>query len=765
MDSTPAKAIIASLPLPHSVARLFTRAHRARATWFARRLRTAELGDRERIQNALTPVRRHYDLCTRAGELYRQFPVALRRLGQMALRHPGSAIAPRFQWRHHLAPRKFWIGLTGSFLVILSASLAHTVYADDLAEARKAVRQQQFSQAAQLYRNSAEAGNSEAQFQLGNFYLLGRGVTKDEQQAAHWLEQAAAQNHSGAQFALSQLLQSRAPERARQLLQASAEQGYTPARNALSRGTSETRVSQETSIEAQWFGAARAGQTELLNRLLQQHSNINLTDNAGRTALFYAATAGNSASVDWLLGNGIDVRHRDNFGLTAVQAALERKHPQLVEKLLQAGGDKDQAFANGDNLLLYAIRLKQYDLVGPLTRLGVEVNHLNKEGWTPLDLAEYQGAKQTAAALRKLGARHGNGWRAGRQAQDVKVVAQQLDDGALPAVAKAVVNDNQPLLEQLLRSDPAAVNTVLNDGSTLLILAIKHRKPQMVATLIKHKADINRVAYRGVTALHVAVQTDQEDMVKVLVAAGANAGLVDESGRDALITALEEERYSMADLLLAKLMGDSSNTAAIKAQLTVARAPVDRYILLATQHRAKNVLDKLLPFASSAAAVDEQQRNALWFAAADGNTQLIPRLLQIGVSTRQTDSVGRTPFQIAVDRSCLECARLLLPHSDINHQASSGNTALMLAAANKDALLTAWLLQNKAQVELRNQRGDTALMLAVSANAPEVVKHLLNANASVTRKNRLGFSALDLSKQISPQMHELVKSKALLGVF
>lgn len=664
-----------------------------------------------------------------------------------------------------MAPRKFWTGLTGSFLVILSASLVQTVYADDLAAARKAIRLQQFSQAAELYRSSAAAGNSEAQFQLGNLYLLGRGVVKNEKEATRWLEQAALQQHSGAQFALSQLLQTSAPERARQLLQTSADQGYAPAKNALARGGAELRVNQEAPIEAQWFGAARAGQTDLLNRLLQQHNNINLTDSAERTALFYAATAGNKASVDWLLAKGIDVRHRDSFGLTAVQAALERKHPHLVEQLLQAGADKDQILANGDNLLLYAIRLKQYDLVGPLTRFGVSVNHANKEGWTSLDLAEHQDAKQTVAALQKLGAQHGTGWRAGRKAQDVKVVAQQLDHGSLPAVATAIVNDNRPLLEQLLRSEPKSINTVLNDGSTLLILAIKHRKPQMVTTLLKHKADVNRVAYRGVTALHVAVQTDQEDMVKTLLAAGANAGVADESGRDALITALEDDRYSIADLLLADLMGNSPNTAAIKAQLTVARAPVDRYILLATQHRAQNVLDKLLPFASSAAAVDEQQRNALWFASADGNTQLIPRLLQIGVSARQADSVGRTPFQIAVDNSCLECARLLLPHSDINHQAASGNSALMLASTNKDALLTAWLLQNKAQVELRNQRGDTALMLAVSANAPDVVKHLLNANASVTRKNRLGFSALDLSKQISPQMHELVKSKALLGVF
>jgi FOG: TPR repeat, SEL1 subfamily len=664
-----------------------------------------------------------------------------------------------------LAPRKLWIHLAGSVLFTFSVSVTPQLWADDLAEARKAIRLQQFTQAAELYRSSAEAGNSEAQYQLGNLYLLGRGVKKDEKLARRWLEQAAEQNHPGAQFTLSQQLQKDAPERANELLSAAAAQGYAPAQSLVERGLPEVKVNQDAPLEAQWFGAARAGQIDLLNRLLQQHNNINLTDSAGRTALFYAATSGEIKAVDWLLSKGVDLRHRDNFGLTAVQTALERRRPELVRKLLQAGADKDQILANGDNLLHYAIRLQQYDLVSPLTQLGVNINHSNKEGWTPLDLAEYQGAKQIAASLEKLGARHGNNWRAGRKDQDVKVVAQQLDDGTLPPVAKAVVNNNRPLLEQLLRSEPKAVTTVLQDGSTLLILAIKHQKPEMVATLLKHKADVNQVAYRGVTALHVAVQTDQENMVKTLLAAGANAGIVDDSGRDALITALEEDRYDIADQLLANLMGNSSNTAAIKAQLTVARAPVDRYILLATQHHAQGVLDKLLPFASSAAAVDEQQRNALWFAASDGNSELIPRLLQSGVPARHADSVGRTPFQMAVDKGCLECARLLLPHSDINHQAASGNTALMIAASNKDPLLTAWLLQNKAQVDLRNQRGDTALMIAVSANSPDVVRHLLNANASVTRKNRLGFSALDLSKQVSPQMHELVKSKALLGVF
>src|SRR5690606_13838547 len=247
-------------------------------------------------------------------------------------------------------------------------------------------------------------------------------------------------------------------------------------------------------------------------------------------------------TVDWLLDKKIDVGHKDNFGLTAVQTALERKHPTLVQKLLRSGADKNQILGNGDNLLHYAIRLKQYELVGPVVQAGISINHSNKEGWTPLDLAEYQGAKPTVAQLEKLGAMHGQGWRRERAAQDVKVVAEQLDSERLPAVAKAVINDNGPLLDQLLRKDPKAVHTVLDDGSTLLILAIKHQKPKMVNALIKHDANINQAAYRGVTALHVAVQTDQEDLVERLLAAGADAGIADNSGRDALITALELDR-------------------------------------------------------------------------------------------------------------------------------------------------------------------------------------------------------------------------------
>jgi hypothetical protein len=48
----------------------------------------------------------------------------------------------------------------------------------------------------------AEQGRDSAQYMLGRRYLFGDGVPKDEGQARHWLEQAAAQGNRDAEAAL-----------------------------------------------------------------------------------------------------------------------------------------------------------------------------------------------------------------------------------------------------------------------------------------------------------------------------------------------------------------------------------------------------------------------------------------------------------------------------------------------------------------------------------------------------------------------------------
>ena len=51
-------------------------------------------------------------------------------------------------------------------------------------------------------RKAADAGHASAQCQMGLFYMNGIGVDRDEAKAVEWLKKAAAQNHAQAQYNL-----------------------------------------------------------------------------------------------------------------------------------------------------------------------------------------------------------------------------------------------------------------------------------------------------------------------------------------------------------------------------------------------------------------------------------------------------------------------------------------------------------------------------------------------------------------------------------
>jgi len=58
----------------------------------------------------------------------------------------------------------------------------------------------------QACQSKAEAGSSEAQFQLGTLFSRGVGVEASKQQAHHWFQQAAEQSHPQAQYELARML-------------------------------------------------------------------------------------------------------------------------------------------------------------------------------------------------------------------------------------------------------------------------------------------------------------------------------------------------------------------------------------------------------------------------------------------------------------------------------------------------------------------------------------------------------------------------------
>jgi uncharacterized protein len=127
--------------------------------------------------------------------------------------------------------RRFSLGV---FTILLGASFSAGA---DLAAAKRAYQQKDYAAAFKESTVLARQGNADAQFILGQMYLMGQGVLKDPDQAIKWFKASAAQGNADAQFYLGSyyLLPQRDIAEGVKWLRLSAEQGHQDAQYLLGK--------------------------------------------------------------------------------------------------------------------------------------------------------------------------------------------------------------------------------------------------------------------------------------------------------------------------------------------------------------------------------------------------------------------------------------------------------------------------------------------------------------------------------------------------
>ncbi len=83
--------------------------------------------------------------------------------------------------------------------------------------------------------------------------------------------------------------------------------------------------------------AAEAGDLERLQRLLDQSTDIDSRDDAGRTALLLATLHDQTDAVAFLLSHGANPNAADANGVTPLSAAISGNHAAIVRMLKHAG--------------------------------------------------------------------------------------------------------------------------------------------------------------------------------------------------------------------------------------------------------------------------------------------------------------------------------------------------------------------------------------------------------------------------------------------
>jgi ankyrin repeat protein len=141
--------------------------------------------------------------------------------------------------------------------------------------------------------------------------------------------------------------------------------------------------------------AIRMGYNDLAKFLLENHADVNLTDNQGETALCWAVSSGvsNNDVIKKLLSAKANVRvktssigsnHYPMADQGVLIAALVRYKVEIIDDLIKAGADVNDTDEIGSTPLMWAAERQQLDMVKTLVQKGADVNVESKFKWTAL---------------------------------------------------------------------------------------------------------------------------------------------------------------------------------------------------------------------------------------------------------------------------------------------------------------------------------------------------------------------------------------------
>ena len=323
------------------------------------------------------------------------------------------------------------------------------------------------------------------------------------------------------------------------------------------------------------FLAAMAFTSKLrvLNALADAGADKFATDYSGRNALHLAAMHGNGRTLTRAVSLGLDIDAKDKVGRTALEIVFEMnfikgpKAVNVVKRLLNLGANPNRLGANGETLLMKAVREGEHSFVSSLLDSGADIDARDAYGDMPLHIAVKNATARTIKALIEAGADVDAEGAYGlrpihlvAQLKKVSGVIEALDgcdiearvntaNGNFTPLMIAASNGNTKALNKLIKKG-ADVNAKDELGYTALAFAARWPRHRMLESLVLAGADVNVSDHIGWTPLHWAVRVESLRSVILLLNAGANPNVKTDDGLAPLHLAVEGQMYEIVTNLL-----------------------------------------------------------------------------------------------------------------------------------------------------------------------------------------------------------------------
>jgi ankyrin len=272
--------------------------------------------------------------------------------------------------------------------------------------------------------------------------------------------------------------------------------------------------------------AAKRGDMAAVRTLIEKHTDVNVTEADGSTALHWASYRDDVASAELLLRAGARVNAANDLGATALWAAAQNGSDAMVRRLLDAGADPNLALLAGETPVMVASRAGKPAVVEQLIAKGANLNARGARNQTALMWAVSQRHPDVVKVL--LAHDADVSLRSSKWTQMMAVPPH----GYLPYNREIPAGDETALLfaarvgdlesARLLLDAGADVNDADAWGVSAVTLAAHSGFGPLVEFLLEKGADPNAMR-AGFAPLHEAIMRRDEKMAAALLAHGADA--------------------------------------------------------------------------------------------------------------------------------------------------------------------------------------------------------------------------------------------------
>jgi ankyrin repeat protein len=176
------------------------------------------------------------------------------------------------------------------------------------------------------------------------------------------------------------------------------------AQHAYLAGTPSSGKADFSRLSDDWFAAARAGRTDILQALIEAKFPLETKSPEGYTALILSAYDEHPDALKLLLSAGANPCAFDRHGNTALMGALFKGDSHIATMLIDTRCPIDQTNYAGETALTFAALFGRLEMLPVLVAHGANPNHKDARDATALQIVQQQRNQSAVDSMRQVGA-------------------------------------------------------------------------------------------------------------------------------------------------------------------------------------------------------------------------------------------------------------------------------------------------------------------------------------------------------------------------